>query len=1055
MKFNFKYIKELAAPGSWRRGYDYYRKGQIIKAELKGNEVKASVKGSFKDKYDTSLKFTQKKVSANCTCPLEEEWCKHAVSVGLESIKRHYYEEFLSKKTGKEFVFWEDNPPEIENPKGSYKFIFNAPEDAKYVGIQIVDRSKNEIIKNIETILRFILETQKQANGNFTLNDAQKRELALLQHIFKFELVKKNVIWHNIPLNRLETLMPYLAQVEEVIDNDTKKRILFETEPWKLILKVNVSVAGNVLLSLHWNRPEPEDILPLEELKYFTKNAKWARYKNLIVPLDTELATLPAHLTKSTFTDIRDADGGKFVYEELPKLKELTNVEVYEKLEQLMLEQKLPQNVLTLEKTETGSLRASLDFEYDGIIVPYGKLAEKTPYVTVKKPKEDLIYWVKRNLQYEEQAYQNLLKSKFTPTQTNNLVIEGDYAIDFYNYLLPNARESWKVIESDDLSDFTLSKSPLKITADIDFAESGDSFEIVLYCVVGKSEVDYEVIQRYFQQGQKYFYLEDKGNIEIPVNKMMKINSALNIVDAVEIEKNRFVIKTFRAGIVAELEEQEVTIKMSRKFKAFWTKISSFNAMEEIPLPRAIKADLREYQKKGYSWLWFLYSYGLNGVLADDMGLGKTLQALALLQKSKEKDGAAPNLVVCPTSVVFNWEAEIEKFAPKLSYLTLTGATRKSLFKNIEKKDIIITSYALIRRDIEELKKYNFRTVVLDESQNIKNYDSQTSQAARELNASHKLAMSGTPIENNLTELWSTFDFLMPGFLYDINEFNYRYGVPIQEKGDKTVGNRLKKQVYPFILRRLKRDIAKDLPDKIENIAYCHMTPEQRDFYLDVLDSTRQEIFGKISEEGLEKSKMSVFSALLRLRQICCHPMLFEQGREKNLNESGKFDHLREMLEEIINEGHRVLLFSQFVQMLDIVKAWLDKDGIKYSYLTGSTKDRKEVVNEFNSNPKIPIFLISLKAGGTGLNLTGADYVIHYDPWWNPAVEDQATDRAHRIGQTKNVFVYRLITKNSVEEKIMKLKEKKRDLVDSVISVERAIGKTLTYEDIKDILSVD
>ncbi|HSA05814.1 MAG TPA: SNF2-related protein [Candidatus Gastranaerophilales bacterium] len=1055
MKFNFKYIKELAAPGSWRRGYDYYRKGQIIKSELKNSEVNASVKGSFKDKYDITLHFTTKKVTAKCTCPLEEEWCKHAVCVGLESVKRHYYEQFLTQKTGEEFYFEEENPPEVENPRGTYKFILNAPENAKYIGIQIVDRVKNDIIKNIEVILRTIINLQKESNGTFTLNDAQMKELALLRHIFKFELVKKNVIWHNIPLNKADMLMSFLAKVEEVVDSETKKRILFKNDIWKLIFRVNVSVAGNVLLSLHWDRPDPEDTLPLEELQYFSRNAKWARYKNIIVPLDTELATLPAYLTKSTFTDIRDADGGKFVYEELPKLKKLTTVEVYEKLEQLTLEQRLPLNVLSLEKTEHGAIKATLSFEYEGEAVPYGKLAEKTPYVTIKKREEDLIYWVKRNLNYEEQAYQNLLQAKFTPTQTNNLVVEGDCAIDFYNYLLPNARETWKVIESDDLAEFKISDTPLKITADIDFTEAGDSFEINLSGAVGKAEVDYQVIQKYFQQGQKYFYLEEKGNIELPVAKMMKINAALSAVDALESEKSKFVIKTYRAGIVAELEENDVVIKMGRKFKTFWSKISSFNAMEDVPLPRAIKGELREYQKKGYNWLWFLYSYGLNGILADDMGLGKTLQALALLQKAKEKDGKAPSLVICPTSVVFNWEAEIEKFAPKLSYINITGPTRKNLFKKIEDYDVAITSYALLRRDIEDLKKFKFRIVALDESQNIKNYDSLTSKSARELNATHRLAISGTPIENNLTELWSTFDFLMPGFLYDGNEFNYRYAVPIQEKADRTVGDRLKKQVYPFILRRLKRDIAKDLPDKIENIAYCHMTPEQRDFYLDVLDSTRQEIFSQISGGGLEKNKLSVFAALLRLRQICCHPKLFDKDGQYNINNSGKFEHLKEMLEEIISENHRVLLFSQFVQMLDIIKEWLEKSGIKYEYLTGSTKDRKAVVDRFNNDSAIPIFLISLKAGGTGLNLTGADYVIHYDPWWNPAVEDQATDRAHRIGQTKNVFVYRLITKNSVEEKIMKLKERKRDLVDSVISVERDISKTLTFEDIKDILSPD
>ena len=278
---------------------------------------------------------------------------------------------------------------------------------------------------------------------------------------------------------------------------------------------------------------------------------------------------------------------------------------------------------------------------------------------------------------------------------------------------------------------------------------------------------------------------------------------------------------------------------------------------------------------------------------------------------------------------------------------------------------------------------------------------------------------------------------------------------PFRIEADKSAESRLKKQVYPFILRRMKRDVAKDLPDKIENIAYCTMNSDQKDMYLEVLDSTREEIFNRIAEHGLEKSRMSIFAALLRLRQICNHPRLYDKEGIKNINESGKFDHLKEMLEEIISEGHRILLFSQFVQMLDIIKAWFDEKGIRYEYLTGETKDRATRVNRFNNDDSIPVFLISLKAGGSGLNLTGADYVIHYDPWWNPAVEDQATDRAHRIGQTKKVFVYRLITKGSVEEKIMKLKDKKRDLIDSIISVDRSIGKALTYEDLKDILSPD
>lgn len=1056
INFNFKYIKDLAAPGSWRRGYDYYKKKMVLGSSRENDIFIAKVKGSFQDSYEIKLHFSEEKVTAECSCPLEEEWCKHAVCVGLYSMKKHFYEQYITEKTGQEFVFDDENPPAITNSLGNYKFVLNTKPNPKFVGVQVLDRNnENKVIQNIEPILRAVLAMQKEAGAAFELNDTQKRELALMQYLYQNANINKNVAWFNIPISKIDTLMPYLAQVEEVADSETQKRLIFSTEPWKLVLKVNVSIVGNVLLALHWKKTDPEEELPLEEIFYFSKSAKWGKYKSLVFPLDTALSRLPHNLTKSTFTDIRDADGGQFVYEELPNLKKLMTVEVYDTLDNLDLLHKPPINVLTVEKADENSIKASLEFQYDETVVPYGKLAEKTPYVTVKRPKENIIYWVKRNLELEEQAYKQLLQSRFAPMQTNNLIIEGDNAIDFFSYLLPNAGENWKVIEKEDLSEFKFSDSPLKFNVSIDFCSNADSFEIELYCTVGRKRIEYDEIHQYFQQGRKYFYLEKKGNIEIPVSKLQTINKSLSTVDAVKTGEGKYEIKTFRAGIVAELTEHEVVTKMSKKFTTFWDKISSFNSMEEIPLPKGIKADFRDYQKKGFNWLWFLYSYGLNGILADDMGLGKTLQALTLIQKAKETDGKMASLVICPTSVVFNWEAEIKKFASGLKCLNLTGATRKGFFKKINDYDIVITSYALLRRDIEDLKHIEFRSIILDESQNIKNQESLTAQSSKQLKASHRLALSGTPIENRLSELWSAFDFLMPGFLYDINEFNYRYGVPIQEKGDRDIEKRLKKQIYPFILRRMKRDIAKDLPDKIENIAYCKMTPDQKDFYLDVLDSTRQEIFDKVNTDGFEKSKMSVFSALLRLRQVCCHPRLYDKEGKMGNIESGKFEHLKEMLEEIISEGHRVLLFSQFVQMLDIVKDWFDKTGIKYEYLTGSTKDRQTVVNNFNNNPTIPVFLISLKAGGTGLNLTGADYVIHYDPWWNPAVEDQATDRAHRIGQTKNVFVYRLITKGSVEEKIMKLKERKRDLLDSVISTDRNVGKTITFDDIKDILTPD
>ena len=474
-----------------------------------------------------------------------------------------------------------------------------------------------------------------------------------------------------------------------------------------------------------------------------------------------------------------------------------------------------------------------------------------------------------------------------------------------------------------------------------------------------------------------------------------------------------------------------------------------------MDIPSEVHADLRPYQKHGFNWLWFLYSYGLNGILADDMGLGKTLQTLVLLQKAKNEDDRMPSLIVCPTSVIYNWQKECEKFTPELKVLNLTGPDRHGLLKKIGDSDLVITSYALLRRDVNILRQFPLRYAILDESQNIKNDASQTAQASKQLNAQHRLALSGTPIENRLTEVWSAFDFLMPGFLLDRDEFRYRYATPIEEKGNQDAEQRLKKQIAPFILRRLKRDVAKDLPDKIENVSYCELLPEQQELYMRVLEQTREEVFAKFNEKGQAVSQASILAALLRLRQVCCHPDLLKDFIAHDGIGSGKFEALQDMLEEIISEGHRILLFSQFVEMLKIVKSWLEYKGIRHEYLTGETQDRQERVDRFNNDPGIPIFLISLKAGGTGLNLTGADYVIHYDPWWNPAVEDQATDRAYRIGQTKKVFVYRLITRGTVEEKIMKLKDRKRDLVDTVISVDRDMGKALSFKDLKDILTPD
>lgn len=1056
-KFNYKFIKEHASAGSWRRGYEYHTKDMVFDNYPEKNFYMGKVKGNFQDHYNTDLIFKKNKVEARCNCPLKEEWCKHAVAVALKAIDEHAYEDWLETKFGMEFDFPDENTALATVPQGNYIFHFNPKRKANFFSVLVRSRETGKIVRQIEPILRGVIEAQKQDSA-FDLNSSQKVELLIFQQLLKISRQDKKAGWYDIPISKFGPMFSLLSKADEVLDEKTKERLKFTDQEWKLVLYVNTSnTAGTLLLSLEWQRPDADDVYPFEEVRYFSRHLKWGRYKNLIFPTSVAIQNIPQNIIKSSFTDLKDSEGGKFIYEDLPKLQQVMDVVVDEKISKLMLEQRPPVNVVTMGIDYDQSLKAFLDFEYDGVRVPYSKTnVDKVQYITVKKPDEDLIYWVKRNIKHENEAYAMLLACKFVPMQTNNLALEKENAIDFYNYYLKQAGDGWRFEEKDDMSFFKLMDKPFNLCAKIDFSEEQpDSFDISIYGQAGDEIISFDEIYDTIQSGEKYARIRSLGFVEYPAQNIYSMMRSFNSFDVYRNPDNRFTVKTYRAGLINELKNLGVELILSDRFKTFWEQMSTFSTVETLTLPKGINAEFREYQLKGFGWLWFMYKYGLNGILADDMGLGKTLQALTVLQKAKEEDGPMPTLVIAPTTVVFNWESEIQKFAPSLSCLKLQGGERKQFFDKIPEYDVVITSYALLRRDIKKLKDINFRYVILDESQNIKNATSQTAQAVKQLTSQHKLALSGTPIENKLEELWSVFDFLMPGFLFTMADFNSRYVNPIMEHQDKVVEKRLKLQIYPFILRRMKRDVAKDLPDKVENIAYCELTDDQRDFYLQVLDSTKEELFKSIEQNGLEKSRLSIFSALLRMRQICCHPRLYDKNNVKNVISSGKFEKLKVMLEEIISEKHRILLFSQFVDMLDIIKAWLDKSGIKYEYLTGKTKDRQGAVERFNTDPTIPIFLISLKAGGTGLNLTGADYVIHYDPWWNPAVEDQATDRAYRIGQTKKVFVYRLITKNTVEEKIQKLKTIKRNLVDSVISVDRNITKSLTMDDIREIFSVD
>ena len=463
-------------------------------------------------------------------------------------------------------------------------------------------------------------------------------------------------------------------------------------------------------------------------------------------------------------------------------------------------------------------------------------------------------------------------------------------------------------------------------------------------------------------------------------------------------------------------------------------KLQDFKGIKSISTPDGLKTELRDYQQHGIEWLNFLHEYRFNGILADDMGLGKTVQALAFLLFLKNKsqsDKLLPTLVVAPTSLMGNWKREAQRFTPDLKVLLLHGAQRKEHFSQIVDYDIVLTTYSLVLRDKDVHLQQHYNYVILDESQNIKNARSKTSQIIFKLKSSHRLCLTGTPMENHLGELWSLFHFLMPGFMGTQERFNRLFRNPIEKQGDVDRQQQLHKRIKPFMLRRTKEMVATELPEKTEMIRTIPISGKQRDLYETVRLAMDKKVQDEISKKGFARSQIMILDALLKLRQVCCDPRLLSLTAAQNVNVSAKLDMLMEMVPEMVEEGRKILIFSQFVKMLEIIEQELEKEGIPYTLLTGSTRNRDEVIMNFQEGD-IQVFLISLKAGGVGLNLTAADTVIHYDPWWNPAVERQATDRAYRIGQDKPVFVYKLLTEETVEEKILQMQHNKQALADAL-----------------------
>lgn len=711
--------------------------------------------------------------------------------------------------------------------------------------------------------------------------------------------------------------------------------------------------------------------------------------------------------------------------------------------------------VLKLLHSDSEAPQLQLYFKYGDYIFPSGS-DRRVTVRTEKRDNDYIFHRIKRSLSWE--------KNKINVLQELGLSSSGSISMNVYNPVnwdkdsedSPFSIINWLNEHHDNLEingflfeqtqgnkRYVIGRSKI----DLEIRENNDWFDIHAVVHFGPYQIPFVDLKNHILNKIREFKLPSGEIAVIPEQWFAQYSNLLQFSEG----SKQLKLKKHHIGLINDFSTSELAIvSMDRKLK----KLANFEEIEEIDIPKAFHGILRPYQKAGYDWFHFLRKYNFGGCLADDMGLGKTVQTLALLQKVKEDNHEigvhTTSLIIMPTSLVYNWMNEAKKFAPKLKIHAHTGTFRNKDIEIFSNYDVVITTYGISRVDIEILKTFFYEYIILDESQNIKNPASKSFKSVKTLKSKHKLILSGTPVENTVNDLWTQMSFINPGLLGSQSLFYTEFVIPIEKKKDEEKASKLQALIKPFVLRRTKTQVATELPPKTENLFYCQMSEEQKEYYEEIKSEYRNELLLNLENGGFKKSQVQVLQGLTKLRQIANHPGMID---EDYTGDSGKFENVIHTLENVLSRGHKVLVFSQFVRHLDIYRKYFNAEKTPYAYLDGATAKRGEVVKEFQSNKDIKLFLISIKAGGVGLNLTEADYVFILDPWWNPAVEQQAIDRTHRIGQNKNVFIYKFITKDTVEEKILALQNRKRKVAESLITTEESFVKSLTVKDIEDILN--
>lgn len=1063
LKISKDMIKKLAIDETvYYRGSRYYRENAVTNVTWSktSKQYRAMVKGTHD--YQVTISMNENNaINYSCNCPAHVKYqgaCKHVIATLL------FIEDYIERQETKQ--------PESKEEKNVYQIIeyFNKQDDIEVYG----DFFRIEVKINIPTLLKgnvgkVFVSIHAGSNRLYKIQNLRKflmdyanRETIILGKEFRF-FHGENHFYKNSA-----RVLDYLMEIYEV--QEALGKVYYSN----LFSKSEITITKNMLIRLlecigddtfqleyndstfeavnyvKGNPPIELDLLVKEEgisLDIHNKeaviplsdNGSLLFFENVLyLPEQTFIRNyLPFYncLGKNKKPLIFEGDNKqKFLEIVLPKIHDTMSIDIPKEMEDKYIVEDLKIK-LYLDQVKT-YIKAKVIFSYGNLTI------------NPLSPQSENGFIIVRQKEKENDFLDRLDSYHFIPHKDSFLLKSDD---DIYQFLTDGMRDFSEVSQlyySDDFKGITI-RQPGNLHTKIRLNDNTDLLELNFsYENIDKSELrdmigSLQLKKKYYRLKNGSFIRFDDYQIEHTSELLNKLN-----VSNKNMQEDNLVIAKNAAPYLDYLLDNTPDIQVEKHI-TFSHLVNEILEPKECndPIPEHINAELRSYQVTGYHWLKTLAYHNLGGILADDMGLGKTLQAIVYI-------ASCPNqlhLIVCPTSLVYNWQDEFSNFAPHLNTRVISGVPeeRKRLLEELDQVDVIITSYPLIRRDSEHYKNLSFDTIFIDEAQFIKNANSLNAKSVKRIKSLHRFALTGTPIENSLSELWSIFDFIMPHYLQSHKKFVEDYEKPIVKDNDEKAMEDLAKHIQPFLLRRMKKDVLSELPDKIETKLLTELTDTQKKIYVSYVEQVRNELQINISDGTFERNRMQILASLIRLRQICCHPATFINNYTGG---SGKLELLMEILPNILANEHRILLFSQFTSMLQIIGEELKKCNIKFFYLEGSTniQDRADYVKRFNAGER-SVFLISLKAGGTGLNLTGADTVIHFDPWWNPAVEDQATDRAYRIGQKNSVHVIKLITKGTIEEKIYKLQKRKKQLSDSVIHSKEVFLNSLSKEELREL----